>query len=277
MVGLWDIATLAPVAPGTSTATNEIAKSQKPGIKGLGISPDGRVVVVSEVDDRIIIYDAKTSAPLQKFATFSGDAVAFSLDAKLLVSYKWDDMLCWWDAVSLDLLHRVGLPKGSIHRAMAISPDNKRIAASHSGNVACHHIYLYDAKKGEKLWVREGCGNGVKAIAFSPDSKRVAIGTDLTVSLWDVATGEMMQEFPIRGSNIRALAFSKDNEKLTMQSLSLRSWTDTLVELTTNTTLRTLSEYGDFPQLVLCGTEDDYLGSKQSRTASHEPRQFERD
>jgi WD40 repeat protein/serine/threonine protein kinase len=61
--------------------------------------------------------------------------------------------------------------------------------------------------------------SAVRAVAFSPDQKWIAIGTDTMVRLWDVPTGQEVEQckFGQQGS-VSGLAFSPDSRRLALVS-----------------------------------------------------------
>lgn len=89
---------------------------------------------------------------------------------------------------------------------LALSPDGRLLAAVADGDVAVLDVASM------KILRRFGRGWG-EAAAFSPSSKRLAVGTDgRGVLVWDVATGRLVKEVPLhRASDGSILAFQSEN------------------------------------------------------------------
>jgi hypothetical protein len=89
------------------------------------------------------------------------------------------------------------------------SPDRKVIAAAHG-----RFFSLLDAQTGKKLRQFAGHTDTVTALAFSPDGKRLASGSqDRSAGLWDVASGKQLLKFEARHP-VESVAFSPDGRTL---------------------------------------------------------------
>ncbi|MFL5319331.1 MAG: protein kinase domain-containing protein [Myxococcaceae bacterium] len=67
----------------------------------------------------------------------------------------------------------------------------------------------------EALRFFRGNGNGVNAVAYSPDGKLLALGSaDKSVHLWDVQRGEQVRVIGGHGDSVMGVAFSPDSKRL---------------------------------------------------------------
>src|SRR2546423_581519 len=69
------------------------------------------------------------------------------------------------------------------------------------------------------LQTLEGHSSGVNAVAFSPDSTRLASASgDYTVKIWEASSGECLQTLEGHSSGVNTVAFSPDSARLASAS-----------------------------------------------------------
>jgi WD40 repeat protein len=113
--------------------------------------------------------------------------------------------------------------KGDWPTAVAFSPDGTLVAAAVSQGLATGQVRLYDTRAGKLLRTlpdpAQGPAAPCDAVAFSPDSTRIASGAqDRVVRMWDAATGRQLWEGKGHAGTISAVAFSGDGRRLVSAS-----------------------------------------------------------
>jgi DNA-binding beta-propeller fold protein YncE len=177
------------------------------------LSPDGSLFVTtySREDKNLKVWDAKTGV-LRWMADSEEGPVAFSPDGSTLAiaglrrgDYEGKSLIQFFDAQTGTAKPPKIAPSSKMHQ-LAYSPDGKVLAAGGSfpairrGNQGIGvngEVRLWDAQTGKMLHTLTGPSDVEWAIAFSPDSKTLAVGSRATreVDLWDVATGKKLRSF----------------------------------------------------------------------------------
>jgi len=110
-----------------------------------------------------------------------------------LASAAADRKIRLWAMPAHEVKHT--LETGELVRALAISPDGKRLAAGDDSNV----IHQFDTATGKPTGKLAGHSDWITSLAFSSDGTRlVSGGLDGQLLLWDVAASKKLRDLQIR-------------------------------------------------------------------------------
>jgi WD40 repeat protein len=190
-VALWDAA---------SGKLQTLLRGHEASVRDLAFSPDGSLLATagSMPGEAVRLWDVK-SGQLKVALTGSRAPIAFSPDSSTLATANPDEHAQLWDART-----------GQLKRAL-------RPSATLAGGATGEPLDASD-----RWWTE-----GVRALAFSPDGKTLATGSnDKAARLWDVATGQMTRAFQGHSGELWSHVFSPDGQILATSSRdrALRLW-----------------------------------------------------
>jgi RNA polymerase sigma factor (sigma-70 family) len=192
------------VAPGYSVTTWDLATGKQLNQREAAgdflsaISPDG-ALLAGLAPPGIAVSEVSTGKEILKLGVpIQGDnfwyPTVFSPDGKILATATFSRTV---DGKGRRLAYTIRVwelasgkeiwncPTPCWGRSMAFAPDGKTLAWAGDNVFAVH-----DAATGEERLRREGFGDTVLSLAFSPDGSRLATGlSNATVLVWDVRAG----------------------------------------------------------------------------------------
>jgi WD40 repeat protein len=230
-VRLWDLA--------TGQARGPSAKLP-PWTADLQYLPDGKTLVACDGDGGVHFLDAKSleTASTSATPTIMGRALKIASDGKCLAVISADGKAELWDPDKRTIRAAVAFsdqPLYMVRFTATFSPDGKTFASGamkYTGSdrgrmISAGILKLFDPSDGREVAMLLGQGGAIRALAFSPDGKTLASGTDTgSLLLWDLTT--RTQKFPLTGHNgsVNRIAFSPDGKTLASggQDGLLRLW-----------------------------------------------------
>ncbi len=221
-------------------------------IKEIIYSPDGRRLA-SVGDNTIKIWDVNSGTCLKTMEELKDKvtSIAYSPDGKGLASAGYNTVRIW-DAESGACLKTLSGHRGTV-LSVVYTPDGRSLACgSFDSGTLCRKvdsfIQIWDVNSGACLRTLSGPNARVirtlegKAVAYSPDGKRVVISIDKTIKIWDVETGACLRTLSGHNAPVRAVAYSPDEKSLASGSddRTIKIW-----DVESGACLRTLDEHKD--------------------------------
>ncbi|MCI0641928.1 MAG: hypothetical protein L0Y72_11435 [Gemmataceae bacterium] len=242
-IHLWDPATAKPIR--SWPAPND-------GVDSLSLSADGKRLATTSSGAKAAIWDTDGGVLLRECTvvnkamepySFSLKTVALTPDGKTLAggirsfphaarilsdATRTIASLCLWDVPTGKEIGRVNvIHEFGVTNEVALTPDGKLMALRFADRTEKLHLA---ALPGGKVWKALGRPElGLpSALAFSADGRYLAVGflpgprklgerpptKDATVTVWEVATGEIAWQRRGPGADVYALAFAPNGKTL---------------------------------------------------------------
>ncbi len=162
-------------------------------LRGMDLSPDGRLVATVDLAGDLRIWDAHEGSLIESKRgahELALTSVLFSPDGRSVITTSKDRSIRSWSLGGLELEQEF---KGHSDAVLCatFSPDGTRLATGDSNG----EVRLWSVESGEVMveWVR--VGEAVLDVEFSPDGTRLAAcGTDMGVQVWESKSAEERYE-----------------------------------------------------------------------------------
>ena len=206
---------------GLQTATLPV--NQGHWVFGAAFTPDSKTLAVASNDGVTELWDVTSGQQLASLPTDPNGStwgLALSPDGNTLVTGGSDRLVEFWNVATHTQIRQIPVPGiGSL----AISPDGKLVAVGAASDGIERLLSLHN---GTQLTALNSHAGNAYWVAFSPDSRTLAVATGRGVQWWDISSGKLIAQETGAADDI---AFSPDGKILAAGGL------DTVVLLDANT------------------------------------------
>lgn len=191
--------------------SGEVTESRPvPGLsRHVALSPDGRTIAAWITNGPVLLLDRQDPAARRELPPHPSAVthIEFSRDGRLLAAGHGDGLARIWAVEGNPTLVAQLTNTAPVNQA-SFSPDGRRLATIH----AVTDVTLWTLPAGRSI-TNLAFSSNAEAVAFSPDSARLAVGTrDGSIRLLDAETGlELVPHWTHRGT-IYDLKFSPDSQ-----------------------------------------------------------------
>ena len=190
--------------------------------------PDGRLLVSLDItvfnaeqrrinngetqDEAVRLWDVHTGTNITNLASTATDLnVAFSTDGTpISISAISNGDIYLGSILPKDEYWKKFIGHKDYVDIAVLSPNGSTLASGSRDRT----IRLWDAATSEHLKTLTGHNSNIHSIAFSPDERMLASGSDGEIRLWNASTGQYLQTLAEYTSGVSSVAFSVDGRIL---------------------------------------------------------------
>lgn len=192
---------------------------QQPFTKDVAFSPDGKLLAAAYEDWTIRLWSTETHQVLGVLQSPLGNIkhLTFTPDGTRLLAAGDDKVARLWTVADSTLQGEFGGHEASID-SIAVSPGGQEVITVSNG--ACR---VWDLAGTQELRTFP-CG--AFGASYSPDGKKVIVGSATGVAVFDVLTGAKVLSLKGHGGHVLDCSFSPDGERIVTASAdwSVRVW-----------------------------------------------------
>lgn len=198
----------------------------------LAVSASGRWLATRFDMRPVDLYDLSVS-PIQLVGTLESPCFdfAFSPDERLLVCGQQYGSVGCFDVASGKQLQSFAEFESfwSWGMSVAFSSDSRYVASGNESGT----VRVWEADSRQLISTLSGQPGEIRAIAFFPDDRRLALAGTGDVQIWDYRSGQELLAIPVKGGHVRTLAINAAGDTLiaVTPSGTARAWVGTSDEL----------------------------------------------
>ena len=150
-------------------------------------------------DDRVRVREVKSGQLIDVFSTkfHELNAIRLSPDEKIALLHYWDAVVLWDIDAKQPLNVWADFPSGIAN----LSPDGQTVVS-----VSRYFIKSWDVASQQMRLLISAHGGLFREFAVSPDGKKLAVGRDPSIEVYNLDTGKIKTRFPYHGHS--DIAFS---------------------------------------------------------------------
>jgi WD40 repeat protein len=208
--GQWENIRLWDVGTGEDRGGIQV----RSGIDSVAISPDGKTLAIGLGNRTLRLWEPATGRSAHIAHAKQVCCVAFTPDGKNIASASGDRIALWDPGQEAPEIILRG--QHTIFRPVAYSPDNKSLAYADAGGV----VKLCNPMTGQVLATLKAQADDTRSMAFSLDSKRLAIGcfdgANAWAHVWDITRMQEVASFNTGMRDFEITALAPDGQTLAL-------------------------------------------------------------
>ncbi len=191
----------------------------------LALSSSGRWLAIRADEQPIKLYDLSQSPPkLMHSLVGPCFQLTFSPDEKQLVGGEQHGRVIEFDVTSGARLPNYGEFDSwwAWGMSVAYSPDGTFVASGNEAGL----VRVWETESRKLVASLAGQAGEIRAVAFFPDNRRLAVGGTGDVRIWDFPSGQELLGLPIDGGLVQSLAVNDAGDTLVavMPQGGVRAW-----------------------------------------------------